>query len=161
MTKSSTFVRCWLGFSNTFYNGLFHDCYISIEPEKLIHIVLKKDDSQQYEEISQQLKDHKWFLKTQTTGDYVIFDFEIAEEREDDFDKFIVGQYSKLSDSAKELILMSHEKMDNIKNLAVILYPEKRHRDMLSQALDFELNPNAEVYDRPDITKELLPKEII
>jgi hypothetical protein len=161
MTKASTFVRSWLGFANSFYDGMFHDCYISIEPEKMIHIVLvEKKEDKQYEEISNKLKEHSWFSNLRPSDGFVIFDFDIPEDRIDDFDNFIKGKYSKLSSSAKELILMSHENMDNIKNLAVILYPEQKHRDQLAQLLNDDISPEAEVYDKPDITKELLPQII-
>jgi hypothetical protein len=158
MTKASTFVRSWLGLPNSFYGTLFQDCYISIEPEKLIHIVLKNIEDNTNNDVFTTLKDNNNFLYSKTLEYNTVFTFKIPIDKENDFDNFVIGRYSKLSNSAKELIIMSHEGMKNIKNLAVILYPEKRHRDTLSQKLDFQIKDDAEIYDKPDLTKELLPE---
>ena len=159
MTKSSTFLRSWIGFSNNFYKDVFHDCYISLEPEKLIHIVLKKEEDNKHEEVFNKLKENKYFMYSKDITSFLcVFTFSIPEDKEDDFDKFVVGQYSKFTDSSKELILMSHENMNNVKNLAIILYPEKKHRDALASSLGAELKSDAEIYSRPDITEELLPE---
>jgi len=158
MTKASTFVRSWLGLPNRFYGTLFQDCYISIEPEKLIHIVLKNIEDNTNNDVFTTLKNNNNFLHSKTLEYNTVFTFKIPIDKENDFDNFVIGRYSKLSNSAKELIIMSHEGMKNIKNLAVILYPEKRHRDALSQKLDFQIKDDAEIYDKPDLTKELLPE---
>ena len=159
MTKSSTFLRSWIGFPNSFYKDVFHDCYISIEPEKLIHIVLKKQENNQHEEVFNKLKENKYFMHSKDiTSHLCVFTFSIPEDREEDFDKFVIGRYSQFTDSSKELILMSHEDMKNVKNLAIILYPEKKHRDALASSLNAEIKSDAEIYSKPDITEELLPE---
>lgn len=157
MTKSSTFVRSWLGFSNSFYTN-FNDCFISIEPEKLIHIIINKSKDNNHEEVFNKLIENRYFLYKKDLDFLCVFTFKVPDNKEQDFDNFVLGKYSQFSNSAKELIIMSHEKMDNIKNLAVILYPEKRHRDALGKALNADLKIDAEIYSKPDMTKELLPE---
>jgi hypothetical protein len=158
MTKSSIFVRSWLGFPNSFYNGLFNDCFISIEPTKMIHIVLNKPTTEEHSSIVSELQEHRFFADSKVLDDEkIVLSFNLDEDYDDDFDNFIKGKYSQLSDSAKQLIIMSQVSHENIKNLAVILYPEDRHRKKLSEKLGMELPDDAEVYDRPDIEKEIIP----
>lgn len=160
MSKSSTFVRSWIGFDNAFYGRLFHDCYISTEP-KTIHIILKKyEDITEVEEAKiEALRDNHLFKSEEEYHGNLIMNFDVPEDKIGDIDSFLSGSYSKLSDSAKELIIMSHSNMKNIKNLAIILYPQREHRDKLSKILDYELPENAEIHDKPVLEEELFSKD--
>ncbi len=159
-TKASTFVRCWIGFSNEFYNGFFYNCYISIEPEKTIHIILKKpiENNKEFSDIMDSLRSNRHYREENESGALLIIDFNIPEDKEEDFDNFILGKYSKFSETTKELIIMSHADIRNIKSLASILYPTQKHRDELSKKLDFDLPSDAEIHSKPDMVKEIFTK---
>jgi hypothetical protein len=91
-------------------------------------------------------------------GRYV-FVYDIPEEYREDYTKFLMGSYSKLSDKAKVKIV-SFWQVDTNTLLWCVLYKQgdkikKFYKDLLSEDLD-KFAPSAEWWAPPQIEQEII-----
>ncbi len=155
-TKSSDFIRHLLGYSLSFWGSDYYNCYIEPD-ERYIYIVFKKpfDNINKINNITEEFIVHTDYVSYISNENWLIFKFKIPVKFDKDFNFFLNGSYSKLSEDFKQTILSlffryNKNSYDTFKK---IFYPTNEHIDKLERFLDCKLSVR-EVYDIPDLDEE-------
>lgn len=155
-TKSSDFIRHLLGYSLSFWGTDYYNTYIDPE-EKYIYIVFKKpyDNPNKVNDISEELMVNTDFVSYISNENWLIFKFHVPLKYDKDFNFFLNGSYSKLSEDFKQAILSLFFRYNksSYETFKKIFYPSNEHIDRLEKYLDCKL-PVREVYDIPDLDQE-------
>lgn len=133
-----------------------------IDREYHVYIVFEKDNNfvnlnQNY---LQYLKDNNEYIESyeEDTDEYII-KFNIPEEYYKEFDLFIQGKYSKFSENYKNRLCFyfgrKSIKEGHLVNIVNAIYPEDFKRLQIAKHLDVDVSLIREVYDPPNLTKEL------
>lgn len=163
-TKSTVFIRCMLGYNPSFYGQCFHDTYITIEPNSIV-LVFNKPNSAKELEISSKiydiLKNNKNFIEFFETDFYDIIKFEVPEKYKQDFETYIQGSYSKLSEGYKTALLGLYTQFSEIRtDLYHILYPTDRERKLyIEDKFDVKASPDAEILSIIDLEEEIYDED--
>jgi hypothetical protein len=155
-TKSSDFIRHLLGYSLSFWGTDYYNCYIEPD-ERCMYLVFRKpfDNINKINNITEELIVHTDFISYISNENWLIFKLHIPVKFEKDFNFFLSGSYSKVSEDFKQTILSlffryNRGSYDTFKK---IFYPSNEHIDRLERYLDCKL-PVREVYDIPDLDEE-------
>ena len=156
LNKSTTFIRPLLGLANNAYTDNYRNCYITLEPEMLIHLVFDNTEPTEHQRATFQSLDclHS-FRDKYVDGSNLIYTFTPDEETRGEVAKFVSGHYSHMSEGAKQTILFSQHNVNNVTMITNILWPNDDTRKKLSELLGESLGKDAEVYSRPDIEEEI------
>jgi hypothetical protein len=163
-TKSTFFILPMLGRSMEWYGERLINCYIGDinRPEYDNHILLlmKFNGSIQSMQFEEALKEHRRFVTSyDPVSGYTVFVYSMPEECLEDYQKFIDGKFSKLSDPYKQLV---KGKRSNDHKVVKALYPTEKDRDLLKQQLErimemaVVLPEDAEILSIPNLEQEKL-----
>lgn len=155
-TKSSDFIRHLLGYSLSFWGTDYYNCYIDPE-EKQVYIVFRKPftNINKINDITEELVVHSDFISYVSNENWLVFKLHIPIKYDKDFNFFLKGSYSKLSEDFKQTILslFFRYSKSSYETFKKIFYPSNEHIDKLEKFLDCKL-PVREVYDIPDLDEE-------
>lgn len=163
-TKSTVFIRCMLGYNPSFYGQCFHDTFITIDPNTIV-LVFNKANTQKELDISLKiydiLKNNKNYISSTETDFYDILKFNVPEKYVDDFNHFINGKYSKMSEGYKTSLLNLYTQFSDIRtDLYHILYPtDKERKKYIEDRFDVKVSPDAEILSIIDFAEELYWEE--
>lgn len=87
--------------------------------------------------------------------DHIVFIFKIPEEFVADYDTFLQGKYSMLSDSLKKNIY-KHWNAGTNSMLYKVLTKNETLREQMSKELDCDISIKAELSSKPDLNEETL-----
>lgn len=162
-TMATTFVRPLLGLPNAMYTENYVNCFIKTGNMTKIYLQFRaKDDSQltdQQKSTFEMLDNHPMFDGVNTNNGITTYTFLADNELTYDINRFAEGKFSKMSTSAKEMILFSQYNKDNVPVLSKILWPSDEDRKKLSEDLGDEIAADAEILSRPDLTVEVYKNE--
>ena len=161
VTKSNIFVRSMLGYSFDFYGENFHNCYIGGDAQKdVLYLTFKKPilDQTKFNKILETLSIDEYFIGYKTSEDWCIVKMYVPMQYLNDFNKFVNGKYSQMSEDFKENLLSILLRYDKTKTLfsrtKACLYPTKEARKHLSEALGVTIDKDAEVASVPNMDIE-------
>jgi hypothetical protein len=162
-TKSTVFIRCMLGYNPTFYGQCFSDTYITIEPNMIV-LVFNKANTQRELDISTKvydiLKENSNFIEYSDTSFYDIFKFKVPDKYKADFELYIDGKYSKMSNEYKTALLNLYTQFSEIRtDLYHILYPTERERRLLERRLAVRLPEDAEIFSSIEFREEIYDED--
>jgi len=138
----------------------FINCYV----DKDYHIYLIFEVDKDFEQLTQGIftyikEDNEYLLETTMNNDEYIFKFRIPQECEKDFDMFMKGSYSNFSILHKNKLLLYFQdkpiKQGRLVNVANAIYPENFKRLQIAKELDVDVSLIHEVFDPPNLDKEL------
>lgn len=160
-TKSLIFLLHFLGRHQNYYGKSLYNLFINIDKYKQLVLVFSKPlmNDKNYQEIFSELELSKDFANRDDTENYIIYKFYVPEEYEKDFDMFVEGKYSKISQESKKKIISGAISNREVNKLEEILYPKATHRIALGIRLGGEIPEDAEVFSIPDMKKELFNPE--
>lgn len=161
ITKSSIFVRSMLGYSFDFYGEDFHNCYLGGENQKdVLYLTFKKPlkDLLKFQKVLESLSMDEYYIGHKQSENWYIIKMFIPMQYITDFNKFLEGRYSHLSEEFKENLLSILLRYDRTKTLfsrtKACLYPTKDARKRLEEALGVTLDKDAEVASVPNMEVE-------
>ena len=158
--KSTIFIRPLLGLPNSIYKNNYKNTFITIEPDMKIHLAFERipDDKLTNEQIEcfKLLESLNSFQRQDISDDQVIYTFSPDPDTQYDVTTFLNGKYSKMSEGAKTMIIMSQYNLNNVPVLANILWPNAEARKIISDKLGETLAEDAEVFSSPELEEELL-----
>tara|TARA_R110000868_G_scaffold79778_5_gene226872 strand:+ start:2715 stop:3308 length:594 start_codon:yes stop_codon:yes gene_type:complete len=161
VTKSNIFVRSMLGYAFDFYGENFHNCYIGGDTQKdVLYLTFKKpiSDQTKFNKILETLSIDEYYIGYKTSEDWCIVKMYVPMHYLNDFNKFVNGKYSQMSEDFKENLLSILLRYDKTKTLfsrtKSCLYPTKEARKHLSESLGVVLDKDAEVASVPNMEVE-------
>lgn len=150
--KSCFFILPLLGYPSYWYYGLIN-CYLRDKinkPELGYKIFLNLSS---YDKKVLNIPEFNQFYQLEDSTYMYVFD--IPKYFQDDYDKFCLGQYSKISAEGKSLII----KLSGVKPITEsivhkVLYKTRDQKERIEEMIGMKLPLEAEVYGLPDIDKE-------
>lgn len=157
ITKSTLFIREMLEYSPLFYGINFYNCYIEIGNLSMWLVFKKPLYDKNYSNVKFELQNNPNFKTYINNEEYELFNLKIPEKYEEDFLRFLKGNYSKMSNEYKETITSLHLHASRIsyKNINDILFPSKEKIEALAKFLGVSELPNNEIFDIPDLEEEV------
>ncbi len=161
ITKSSIFVRSMLGYSFGFYGEDYHNCYIGGDNQKdVMYLTFKKPlkNPIKFQNILETLSSDQYYIGYKISDNWYIIKMFVPLEYINDFNKYLEGKYSKLSEDFKSNLLNILLRYDRTRTLysrtKECLYPSKESRRNLSESLGVTLDKDAEIASIPDLEVE-------
>jgi hypothetical protein len=150
-----------------FYDKFFLNCFVGTEKEtNVIALLYRYSGIAMFVEFEKALQGFKNFKSvSDPSNQTVLFVFEVPKKYFRDFEKFMNGQYSKISDSYKKRILEFH-KVSATSVIGQILYKDPKRREELNAKIVDPSKPtegiakDAELYSIPDLETETFKPEI-
>jgi hypothetical protein len=161
-TKSSLLIMPMLGGNKNlyFYNQYLINCFIGTKEdgEGFIVLLYRWSKDPLFLKFEAALKQFRNFIEfIDISADFVLFKFKVPVKYEEDYEKFIKGEYSKLSNQYKNQVLKFNE-ADIESQIAQILYKGERRRNRLEHSLGITLDSDAELFSVIDRDLELFDK---
>lgn len=148
----------WCSFGSLFVNSGI----VIRKEERMLYVKVRFIPNETYNELEKRLRDSKYFYTEQTSllssiadSQIDIYVFKVPDCFKHDIERILEGQYSKLTIKLKKRIM----KFFNFKEsgtMDCILNKKEKRRKQLELELGTELNPNIELFDKIDITKECI-----
>lgn len=157
--KACYFIIPLLGYSVSFFTSLIN-CYLGDNTNKpdltfkkvFIHV-------QSYTEEYLKIKYFNQYYKLEDNT--YIYVFNIPKEFQDDYIKFCDGQYSKMSQEAKNLICEKSKIKPVFDSLVYkVLYKTNDQRNLIEELIGEKLKDEYEIYSKPNLDREVYNKEI-
>jgi len=157
LTKTSLFL---LPIFDTRPSSIGKDFFNSYLSEKLnIMYIIYKNSPEREQNIPEIIKTkYEHAIKEIITAfPYTLFLVSIPEERLNDVEKMLNGEYSKMSINYKHKIIYVYSGYGKIyKKMYEILFPDDNTRKKMSEFFNTELPQNSEVYDKPIREEEII-----
>jgi hypothetical protein len=161
LTSSSTFALPFLGANRKYmlWDSLFVNAFISTpEHEECIALLYRFSGEELFTKFESAMCAMPTFIKFEDVDKHhVLFTFDVPSSAKSSYARFRNGQYSKIDDIWKLLILDYHG-FDSNGQTAQILYKSPELRKELEERLDTDLG-DSEVHSIPDMTYERFNKE--
>jgi len=140
------------GFINTYVRDVNHPTL-----QEHIFVVCDKDKVP-----TLRIYKHPQLVEIYNVKEYKVYVHKVPEKYLSDYYLFLSGSYSKFSKDYKDCICKFYPKyvFDPKRNIVrkfinyAIIYPDKKHRNVIEASLDVKLDENAEIYSSPDIAEE-------
>ena len=162
-TKSSTFVMPMLSGNRDlyFWNRLFVNCFIATnDHDNCIALLYRFSTDPLYVKFQRALSKFATFKdKYCPSSGYEMFIFGVPKKHIRNYNKFLRGEYSKLSSTYKKSLLDFHNATAR-DEVGQILYKDPKRRKALEYKLDIELPEDSELLSIIDIDKETYDSEI-
>lgn len=166
--KSYWYILPMLGNSYKQFKSSLRGCFIRAEefPELTSHIFLlfEKSDSLSYSYFKDELKEFVNFYKEyQPDNFYEMLVFDVPISLLPDYDSFMDGKYSKVSEEYKRHLLKFHKEdltENALNNIVGILWRGKKYRASLEDKLGVELTPDQELASIIDMKKETYTEDM-
>ena len=162
-TKASTFLLPMLGGRRNlyFWNSLFLNCFIKTdEDEDCIALLYRWSSDPLYLKFEKALSKFRSFRRRyDPSPNLVMFVFNIPKKYIRNYNKFINGQYSKLSKSYKFAILEFHDK-DLGDTVGQVLFKAERRKNILERKLGEKLPEDSELLSIIDVNAETYNSEM-
>lgn len=150
--KSCFFILPLLGYPSYWYYGLIN-CYLRDKinkPELGYKIFLNLST---YDRRPLNIPEFNQFYQLEDKTYMYVFD--IPKYFQEDYDKFCLGQYSKISTEGKNLIIkLSGVKPTTESIVHKILYKTRDQKERIEELIGMTLPLEAEVYSLPSLNKE-------
>ena len=164
-TKASLFMMPMFGgdIDLYLYNSLFVNAFIGVKDDKYLGesclaLLYRFSGSTLFLKFEQALRRFTCFREMiDPSPHYVLFVFNIPLRFLDDYNKFILGKYSRFSSELKENILKFHQ-IDNNSSIGQILYKSKKRRLRMQESLGIEIPKDFELFDIPKLEEEIFDK---
>jgi hypothetical protein len=128
-------------------------CAIPEDP-RCIALLYRFHGSKEFNTLETMLKGLPEFLSMQdVTKHTVLYVLSVPEQFTEDYNLFLTGSYSKLSEAFKQRLLRFHE-CGPESQLGQILYRNEKRKKALEESLEVKLDTEAEVLSIPDIDRE-------
>lgn len=168
-TKTTLFLLPILGYTyrDFFINNknYLHNCYISdLDKPKMYCVFDNSEQNDSLTIVQNRLIGNYSFVSRYFDNDNLelVYSFNLGSDFEDDFYKFLDGQYSKLSKDLKDILIFCYGKQTDVTNfkstIYEAIYPTDDKRITIAKALGVEVSEIKEVFDKPDIRVELYKK---
>jgi len=164
-TKTVDFILPLTGFSKRSFKPYLVNAYLGdvdfLDEDKKeikIFVLLKYSIDTFYYDLEKKLEKDKLFKTSYSlfNGSYIMFVFILNPKFEKDFNKFLKGKYSELSQPAKIHIMRDRSSKSP---LPFILRKDKEYRKCLENKLNAVLPPDSEVWSIIEYDKELFDRE--
>jgi hypothetical protein len=121
---------------------------------RCIALLYRFQGSKEFNRLETMLKGLPTFVSMHdVTKHTVLYVTSVPEECAEDYDLFVKGAYSKMSENFKQRVLRFHE-CGPESPMGQILYRSEKRKKTLESNLEVTLHPDAEVLSIPDIEKE-------
>ncbi len=161
LTSSSTFALPFLGGNRKYmlWDSLFVNAFISTpEYDECIALLYRFSGEEIFTKFESAMCAMPTFIKFEDVDKHhVLFTFDVPSSAKSSYEQFRNGQYSKIDDIWKLLILDYHG-FDSKGQTAQILYKSSELRKELEERLDTNLG-DSEVHSIPNMTYERFNKE--
>jgi len=162
-TKASMFVMPMLGGNRHlyFWNSLFLNCFIATEEDKdCIALLYRFSGDSLFLKFEKALSKFKTFRRRyDPTLDCVMFVFDVPKSQKRNYNKFVKGQYSRLSAAYKMHLLQFHDK-DIDDTIGQVLFKTEKRKISLENKLNALLPEDSELLSIIDIKDETYNPEI-
>lgn len=158
-TCSSMFFRNLLNYPLVFWGKNYYNSYVEIveDFEKLVVVYTRNfEDTASYLKVYEELTNNRLFESYTETENYYIFKFNFPRAYINDFYLLINGDFSKTSNSFKELSLQCYLRYNKelYNKYKRIFYPSNTDIELLEQKLDSKL-PKREIASKPEFRVEV------
>lgn len=148
-TKSSFFITPMIGENRIYFRWDNYFVNTFITEDKKIIVLYRFFSSDDYKRFEFGVMKHHLFEKLlDYDTQHVAFQFKIPDNYLDDYNKFVSGKYSRMSENYKKLILKFHG-LDRDSTLSKILFKSDDRKKQLELDLGSSIPADIELYDRP------------
>lgn len=142
MSEFPNIINCYLGdVDKTYTNSLL--------------ALFKWSSTLAYSKFEDSLKDHPYFIESyEPTRKHTMFVFKIPNTFKDNYNKFLTGKYSQLSNEYKIHILSFFSTSIQTQTLKAILYKEKERREKMEQLLEVKISKDIDLLDLINMKSE-------
>lgn len=147
-----------------FFHRFFMNCFVALPDEPgVIALLYRFSGLKSYIDFENALQKLNNFISTKDYGPTTLYVFKVPERWKDDYDKFIAGKYSQMSDAYKRRILDFH-RVDKRNVYGQILYKDedtaKERRDYIEDMIGQSLYEGQELQSVPDLSIETYDPEV-
>tara|TARA_R110002051_G_scaffold60601_1_gene111151 strand:+ start:2785 stop:3531 length:747 start_codon:yes stop_codon:yes gene_type:complete len=157
-TRASLFILPMLpGNRNTYYYDKFLlNCFVGTkDADNVIAILFRFSGLKTFAALEESMKKLKSYMQTEDpTKSTVLYLFSIPKRYKEDFNKFLKGKYSEMSENYKYKILSFHGVSEE-SSIGQILFKDPSRKIELEELLDLNLPENAELYSIPNMDQEI------
>jgi len=157
-TKASLFILPMLpGNRDTFYYDRFLlNCFVGTKDvDNVIAVLFRFSGLKTFASLEDSMKKLKSYIKTEDpTKSTVLYLFKVPRRYQKDFDKFLEGKYSEMTENYKYKIMNFHG-VDDESSIGQILFKDPYRKEELENLLDMELPKDAELYSIPNMEQEI------
>ena len=162
-TKASLFVLPMLpGNRNTYYYDKFLlNCFVGTKDvSNVIAVLFRFSGLKMFTSLEQSMQRLKCYMKTEDpTKSTVLYLFEVPKYYQEDFNKFLEGRYSEMTEDYKLKILDFHG-VDFDSSIGHILFKDEARKQELEELLDIDLPEDAELYSIPNMDQEIYDPDV-
>jgi len=162
-TKASLFVLPMLpGNRSTYYYDKFLlNCFVGTKDvSNVIAVLFRFSGLKMFANLEQSMQRLKCYMKTEDpTKSTVLYLFEVPKYYQEDFNKFLEGKYSEMTEDYKLKILDFHG-VDFDSSIGHILFKDETRRLELEELLDTNLPEDAELYSIPNMDHEIYDPDV-
>lgn len=152
--KSCSFILPLLGKRRDYFEGLIN-CYLGDEVNKPLDSLTKLFvHMEQYSDSYTKIDSFDQFYKLD--DDTYMLVYNIPSKLQDDYIRFYKGEYSKMSEDAKELICKFSSQRPVMNSIVYkVLYKTADQKEAVEKLIGQKLPMDAEVYSIPDLDREV------
>lgn len=168
LSRSSTFIMPFIGHTqqDLRYNNEFINCFIGTEADgdygSNIYLLYRYSGTLEFARFEDQLLNHPLYEETIEVDKFqTLYSFRIPEDKKDDIDKIIKGQYSKISENSKQRILDFNSDNHPNSTLHQILYKSRERRIKMEYDYDCIIPEDNELLSPFDPEKEIFMNRYI
>jgi hypothetical protein len=150
------------GYIKIKYVGSIVNTYLFLEGKenKCLIIQYSKRDTEEFNNYINQLKEEKLVVDIQDKEDYIYIILHVPEELEKDFDNFIYGNFSKISNKNKIVnFLMENygaRSFQAINRIKQVLHKDRALKEELEYSLDISIPEGSELSSVPNKQMETI-----
>lgn len=147
-----------------FYHRLFMNCFVALPGEdRVIAILYRFSGIKSFATFENALKKLDIFLRMVDDGPTTLYVFKVPPRWEKDYDHFIAGKYSKMSDAYKRRVLDFHG-VDKRNVYGQILYKDEETADArrkhVENMIGQSLQEHEELQSVPELSMETYDPEV-
>jgi hypothetical protein len=144
-----------------FYDNLFMNCFVGTpEKSEVVSLLYRFSANRKFVDFEGAIKKLSNFISMEDSECTVLYVFDIPKKHRKDYNLFLEGKYSLISESYKERILDFHKGTHLGYELEAILYKHESRREQVENRIGQNLLDSEEVYSIPNLFSEIYDPEI-
>jgi len=159
--KSKNFILPMLGFPISQFEPHIIDCNIIVEGFPKIVVIFDNVDEEPLKMLIYKLQSDYLFLDCEYDDDdrEVVLFFDVPKEFKSDFELFLTGSYSKMSDVYKNRLVQYFGKSTcedwGLVTMWDTIYPKEHKKKQIAEKYGVDLDKISELISSPDIEHEI------
>ncbi len=147
-----------------FFHQFFMNCFVAVpDEENVIALLYRFSGLKVFVEFEDALKKLSTFKRMEDIGPTTLYVFEVPKRWAKDYELFIAGKYSQMSEAYKQRILEFHH-VDKRNVYGQILYKDEEtaldRRHHVENMIGQPLHPDAELQSVPEMSLETYDPEV-